>query len=214
VPLDPKFGLLLSQQFPVTWDNIEIDEGTVDELNLLTYAWARDAIFGPTQETVARVRRVAKENRALLGRFRYRPPRVWVSRGDEDTSGVHDFTSETSGVRSADVPWRWPTHIPTHLPRPGVDRLARSKHRWRLPVKNPMTEDHSAAAVMSVRTTWFSDLTLACRILKPIASRRAQMRPAARVADGHLLSVSSACLAWVTTGGMNVALLTNAVPIE
>jgi hypothetical protein len=93
VALDPKFGVLLTQQHPGTWANIEIDDETVDEVNLLTYAWAADAIYGPSQEAVTRVRRVAKQKRTLLGEFRYRPPRVWVAQGGADGGGPHDFTS-------------------------------------------------------------------------------------------------------------------------
>jgi hypothetical protein len=95
--LDPTFGLLLSQQHPGTWDNIEIDDETVDELNLLTYAWAAEAIYGPSQEAVTRVRRTAKRKPALLGEFRYRPPRVWVARGGPEGGGPHDFTSRFKG---------------------------------------------------------------------------------------------------------------------
>ena len=97
VPLDPKFGLVLSQEWPGSWDNIELPDDDVDEINLLTYAWARDAIYGPTQEAVTRVRPVARQKPALLGRFRYRPPRVWVTEGGEDRSGPHVFASRYKG---------------------------------------------------------------------------------------------------------------------
>jgi hypothetical protein len=97
VPLDPKFGLLLSQERPRTWDNIELPDDDVDGINLLTYAWARDAIYGPTQEAVTRVRRVARQNPTLLGEFHYRPPRVWVTEGSEDKNGPHVFTSRYKG---------------------------------------------------------------------------------------------------------------------
>jgi Protein of unknown function (DUF4238) len=96
VALDPKFGLLLTQQFPGTWDNIEVDDQTVDELNLLTYGWARDAVYGPSQAAVTRVRRFAKQNPRLLGAFNYRPPRVWVTSGGGE-AGVHEFTSRYRG---------------------------------------------------------------------------------------------------------------------
>ena len=58
--------------------------------------WARDAIYGPSQEAVTRVRRVARQNPSLLGEFRFRPPRIWVPRG-KDRSGQHVFTSRYKG---------------------------------------------------------------------------------------------------------------------
>lgn len=98
VPLDPQFGLLLSPQNPRAWTNEDATDAEVDELNLLTYAWARDAIYGPSQEAVTRVRRFAKDNRALLGELKYRPPRLWLSRSSDDVgSGVHEFTSRHKG---------------------------------------------------------------------------------------------------------------------
>lgn len=98
VPLDPRFGLLLTPQNPQSWVNREATDGEVDELNLLTYAWARDATYGPSQEAVTRVRRFAKANRALLGEFKYRPPRLWVSRSSDNLgTGVHEFTSRQKG---------------------------------------------------------------------------------------------------------------------
>jgi hypothetical protein len=97
VPLDPRFGLLLGPQEPGKWEDIEASDDDVDELNLLTYAWARDAIYGQSQEAVTRVRRVAKQNPTLLGEFRYRPPRVWVSRGGDESPGPYEFTSRHKG---------------------------------------------------------------------------------------------------------------------
>jgi hypothetical protein len=97
VPLDPRFGVLLSQEGPRTWDSIDLSDDDVDEINLLAYAWTRDAIYGPSQEAVTRLRRVARQKPALLGEFRYRPPRVWVTEGGEDQSGPHVFTSRFQG---------------------------------------------------------------------------------------------------------------------
>ncbi len=96
VPLDPKFGLLLVQTNPGTWENSEVSDAEIDELNAQTYAWAREAIYGDSQEAVTHVRRVAKQNPALMREVRYRPPRVWVARG-ADRAGVHEFTSRFRG---------------------------------------------------------------------------------------------------------------------
>lgn len=100
VPLDPKFALLLVQGKPQTWTDLETAAGDVDELNLLTYAWARDAIYGPTQEAVTGVRREARRNRKMLAEFAYRPPRIWVAEVDEESAeraGPHAFTSRFKG---------------------------------------------------------------------------------------------------------------------
>jgi Protein of unknown function (DUF4238) len=99
IPLDPKFGLILVQKQPAPWQNVAADGKDVDELNLLTYAWAREAVYGPSQHAVARVRQLAKANRPLMAEFRYRPPRVWISdrRDAGRGAGPHRFTSRFKG---------------------------------------------------------------------------------------------------------------------
>jgi len=87
VTLDPRLALLLVQDNPQQWLSPEVDEDDVDEANLLTYAWARAAIYGPSQFAVTRVRALAKKNRKLMAEFRYRPPRVWIGRGGDPTKG-------------------------------------------------------------------------------------------------------------------------------
>jgi hypothetical protein len=96
LPLDPRFGVLLGQQHPGAWQNDELSDMEVDELNVQTYAWARDAIYGPSQEAITYVRRTAKRNRALLHELRYRPQRVWVTRGD-GRAGPQEFASRFRG---------------------------------------------------------------------------------------------------------------------
>lgn len=99
VALDPRFGLLLGQENPQTWATEEISDADVDELNLLTYAWARDAIFGPTQESVTRVRQLAKRSPQAMRQFAYRPPRIWLteSHTGEIQHGARKFTSRFRG---------------------------------------------------------------------------------------------------------------------
>jgi hypothetical protein len=96
VPLDPRFGLLLGQQRPGSWLNVEVSDAEIDELNLQTYAWAREAIYGPSQAAVTRVREVARAKPKLLHELRYRPPRVWVGRTDGG-GGTHEFRSRFRG---------------------------------------------------------------------------------------------------------------------
>lgn len=97
VPLDARFGLLLSQEHPGMWQTGELDDDDIDEVNLMTYASARDAVYGPTQEAVTRVRRLAKQNRRLVAEFRYRPPRLWVTEGAGEEGDAHVFTSRYRG---------------------------------------------------------------------------------------------------------------------
>ncbi len=95
VPLDPAFAVLLQPQEPAGWGEVEVESSDVDEINLLTYAWASEAIYGPSQEAVTRVRMLAKRKRAHLARFAKRPPRVWIAEVDEEKrhGGIHTFTS-------------------------------------------------------------------------------------------------------------------------
>jgi hypothetical protein len=92
IALDPHCGLLLTQDAPRTWHEVEVTDDDVDEANLLTYAWAREAIYGPTQEAVARVRRNAKANPKQLAELAYRPPRLWVT-DHVSAAGHAQFTS-------------------------------------------------------------------------------------------------------------------------
>jgi hypothetical protein len=99
IPLDPTFALLLVQGQSQTWQDVDITSDEVDEMNLLTYAWAREAIYGPSQESVTRARRLAKQNPRAMAEFAYRPPRIWVTEVDDKTAtpGPHAFTSRFKG---------------------------------------------------------------------------------------------------------------------
>ena len=97
VALDPRFGVLLTQDHPMKWREIPADADDIKELNLLTYASARDAIYGPNQYAVTRVRELAKKNRALVSKFSYRPPRVWITEGTREDVGPHTFASRYKG---------------------------------------------------------------------------------------------------------------------
>jgi hypothetical protein len=95
IALDPRLALLLVQDNPQQWLSPEVDEEDVNEANLLTYAWAQTAIYGPSQFAVTRVRALAKKKPKLMAEFRYRPPRVWIGRGGDPTKGGPvDFSSQ------------------------------------------------------------------------------------------------------------------------
>jgi Protein of unknown function (DUF4238) len=59
VPLDPDFGVLLTQQATGTWAERTISQQEIDELNVQTYAWAREAIYSPSAVLANRVREYA-----------------------------------------------------------------------------------------------------------------------------------------------------------
>ena len=100
-PKTPEAGAgFISSPGSQTWvaldPSITAARDEVDELNLLTCAWAREAIYGPTQQAVPRVRQVAKQKPRLLGEFRSRPGRVWIARSD-GSPGPHEFRSRFRG---------------------------------------------------------------------------------------------------------------------
>lgn len=99
IALDPRVALLLVQGRPRSWEDEEARENDIDEANLLTYAWACDAIYGPSQFAVTRVRGQAKRSAPLLREFRYRPPRVWIGRGRKHDEVV-EFTSRFKDQRT------------------------------------------------------------------------------------------------------------------
>jgi hypothetical protein len=97
IPLDPSFALWLSPQEPATWREVRVNRQEVDDMNLLTYAWADRAIYGRSQAVVTRVRMLARRNGRKLAAFRKRPPRIWVTetyRG-EPLAGERLFKAKT-----------------------------------------------------------------------------------------------------------------------
>ena len=123
VALDPRFGVLLTQDHPMKWQEIPADADDIKELNLLTYASARDAIYGPNQYAVTRVRELAKKNRALVSSFSYRPPRVWITQGTGEDVGPHTFTSRYKG------------HTATRTMNVSEDQITEIRRQARLPQK-------------------------------------------------------------------------------
>jgi hypothetical protein len=95
IALDPRLALLLVQGHPQQWTDDVASETDVEEINLLTYAWAHNAIYGPSQQAVTEVRRLAKREPARLAPFHRRPPRVWIGRSKDDSPGPVEFTSES-----------------------------------------------------------------------------------------------------------------------
>jgi hypothetical protein len=75
LPLDPSVCLLVTPGPPL-WRIEEVDATRVDEINLRTYAAAQQFIYGPSQQSVQRVRQNAKRDRMLVEAFRPRPPQI------------------------------------------------------------------------------------------------------------------------------------------
>jgi hypothetical protein len=99
IPIDPRFALILEPREPPGWRVIDLTADDVMELNLLSYAWANEALYGPSQEAVTRVRARAKRHKAQLARLAKQPPRIWVTEVNEDESGagIRIFRSEGAG---------------------------------------------------------------------------------------------------------------------
>jgi hypothetical protein len=100
VPLDPGLALRLAANDRYDWDTREASIDEVDWINLLTYAWAGEAVYGPNQESVARVRRLARRKKALMARLAKRPGRVWLTEtesGEAFKTGPKVFKSTHKG---------------------------------------------------------------------------------------------------------------------
>jgi hypothetical protein len=99
IPLDPSYALLLQPHVRGAWREVQLSKAEVDEVNLLTYAWATGSILGPTQESVTRVRMLARRKRAKLAQLAKKPPRVWVAEVPEgsDGTGPQTFSSAYQG---------------------------------------------------------------------------------------------------------------------
>ena len=87
LPLDPHLCLLLRQSPPRTQEEVVIDPAQVLDINLRTYAGAREAIFGPTQELVQSIRVAAQGNVARVDRYRPKPPNIHLLEREMGANG-------------------------------------------------------------------------------------------------------------------------------
>jgi hypothetical protein len=76
LPVDPRLCLMLTQQPRTTVHHVAATTRQVVDLNLRTYAGAREAIFGPTQKVLQDVRTAAKANSALIAQYTPKAPNV------------------------------------------------------------------------------------------------------------------------------------------
>ncbi len=76
LPLDPQLCLFLRQTPRRRQRQIDITSDQVLDINLRTYAGARENIFGPTKQLLERVSAVAKANVECVNRYRPNPPAI------------------------------------------------------------------------------------------------------------------------------------------
>lgn len=77
MPLDPQYCLRLRQP-PPTQSTHSITADEVLDINLRTYAGAREAIFGPTEQLLERVNVAAKANTIRVDLYRPKPPNMYL----------------------------------------------------------------------------------------------------------------------------------------
>jgi len=71
LPLDRKVAVRLSFEGQGEWEDVAIEPSVVQDINLRTYAWAEEEIYGSSQALVVSVREHARNNPPLA--LRYRP---------------------------------------------------------------------------------------------------------------------------------------------
>ncbi len=91
LPLDPGLAIFLAPGEPISRE-LDADPDLVRDINLRTYAQAQRAIYGPTQESVQRVRAMAKRGRRLIGGYRPIAPVAWFGEVREGAKlGDYEF---------------------------------------------------------------------------------------------------------------------------
>lgn len=84
LPLDPGCCLLLTPG-EKPWDQTVAKPEFVEDINLRSYAWAQQAIYGSSQQAVTEVRALVKKQRQKLALFIPKAGTFWI--GEEDESG-------------------------------------------------------------------------------------------------------------------------------
>jgi hypothetical protein len=85
LPLDPATCLLLKPGEKL-WDEDEAEPEVVEGINLRSYAWAQQAIYGSSQHAVTDVRSLVKRKRQQLARYRPKAGAFWL--GEEQEKGM------------------------------------------------------------------------------------------------------------------------------
>lgn len=91
MPLDPQYCLLLQQEPRQAQGWRVASANLVLDINLRTYAWARESIFGPTEQLLKSVYAAAQAHPYRVDRYRPKPPNLYVverTEGEEKPSNV------------------------------------------------------------------------------------------------------------------------------
>jgi hypothetical protein len=116
LPLDPELCLILTPEPAYGNARAGTTPEYVDELNLRSYAWAQQHIFGPSQQLVTAVRQRAKREKARLARLAPRPP-----------SGIYSVKWPEGDEMKQDVR-QWQASPRVVTPRRGGQRSTKRAH--------------------------------------------------------------------------------------
>lgn len=96
VPLTPDTCLLIWQAAG-PWGDFEIDAADVVDVNLRTYAYASERVFGPTQHVLCEVtRKYAKSRPSLVRAYKRRPPMITTFTTELQENGIERHVSTES----------------------------------------------------------------------------------------------------------------------
>lgn len=85
LPLDPSCCLMLTPGDKL-WGEAEAKPDVVESINLRSYAWAQQAIYGSSQQAVTDVRALVKRSRQQLARYLPKAGALWF--GEETDEGT------------------------------------------------------------------------------------------------------------------------------
>lgn len=88
LPLDRSVAVKLTHA-DWSWKEEEATPEVVNELNIRTYAWASEEIYGSTQPVVVGVRELARRNAPLAARFRPRQSGLVIDNNYPVVGGGH-----------------------------------------------------------------------------------------------------------------------------
>jgi hypothetical protein len=91
LPLDPSCCLMLTPG-DKPWHEAEAKPEVVESINLRSYAWAQQAIYGPSQAAVTGVRALVKRQREQLARYLPKAGALWFGEETEEGTRWERFT--------------------------------------------------------------------------------------------------------------------------
>ena len=91
LPLDPSCCLMLTPG-DRPWSEAEAKPHVVESINLRSYAWAQQAIYGSSQQAVTDVRALVKRQRQQLARYLPKAGALWFAEETEEGTRWERFT--------------------------------------------------------------------------------------------------------------------------